>query len=140
MTRLPVPRTLDSSPVESRIDLSNTKSGSAETADDLAIVDVIKDDKIAVIKQSNDTDLQSHEQNINSSAIVKEIGSPAQDSVDGSITAVKSTKRNKKIVSNVKQKSTDPVEVTGLYYDYFVIPDGHVWLAGDNVANSTDSR
>ena len=139
MTRLPVPHTLDSSPVE-RTDLSISKSGSADTAEVLAVVDVIKDDKVAVIMQSSDTNLQSHKQNRSSSAIVKETGSPEQDSVDSSITAVKSTKRNKKIVSNVKQKSTDPVEVTGLYYDYFVIPEGHVWLAGDNVANSTDSR
>ena len=134
MTRLPVPHTLDSSPVE-RTDLSISKSGSADTAEVL-----IKDDKIAVIMQSSDTNLQSHKQNISSSAIVKDTGSPEQDSVDVSITAVKSTRRNKKVASNVILKSTDPVEVTGLYYDYFVIPEGHVWLAGDNVANSTDSR
>jgi Signal peptidase, peptidase S26 len=40
-------------------------------------------------------------------------------------------------VRKTKKKHRKPVKV---YSEPFIIPPGHVWLAGDNTANSTDSR
>lgn len=40
-------------------------------------------------------------------------------------------------VRKLKKKPRKPVQV---YSEPYIIPPGHVWLAGDNTANSTDSR
>jgi Signal peptidase, peptidase S26 len=44
---------------------------------------------------------------------------------------------NSRRVRKTKKKPRKPVKV---YSEPFMIPPGHVWLAGDNTANSTDSR
>ena len=128
MTRLPESFTLGGSPVETGIEVSRIKSGSAESSAD----------RISVIKQSGDSDMQSDRQDIVPLLTVKQIRSLEEETADISTTAVESG--DKQNDTEVIIRTPQPEEVSNLYYDYFVIPKGHVWLAGDNVANSTDSR
>ena len=89
------------------------------------------------MQQSSDTPLKSNKQDIKQLSSAKEIESLEEGAVDGTTAGVESSNKE---ISNDVIVFTPPEEIENLFYDYFEIPKGHVWLAGDNVANSTDSR
>lgn len=128
VTRLPEAeqQTL-SIPVVRRIEPSKAVSSSVKSAAD----------QIAVMQQSSDTPLKSNKQDIKQLSSAKEIESLEEGAVDGTTAGVESSNKE---ISNDVIVFTPPEEIENLFYDYFEIPKGHVWLAGDNVANSTDSR
>lgn len=64
---------------------------------------------------------------------------------DGGLSAVDSTVSSIEdsqiaVTTKVRRPKKKPRKPVQAYSEPYIIPPGHVWLAGDNTANSTDSR
>jgi Signal peptidase, peptidase S26 len=72
--------------------------------------------------------------NVNSSEEIAGRTSPT----DGTISSTDDLPLT--VTPRVRKLRKKPRKQVQVYSEPFIIPPGHVWLAGDNTANSTDSR
>ena len=97
-----------------------------------------KDDNTSDINNSN-TDDDKHTNSISSNT-----STDTTSSSSSNITIINSSSSSNSNNNDSTQKSTQlaliPQASPSAYFEPFTIPKGHVWLAGDNTENSTDSR